>query len=214
MLIKLTDETQLLSLLDVAIGTLIALIMGVLFIKAGGLPLVVTFIPGLVVSVFVMFYMFINKVKLPNASHFVPLFFIALGWQFLHFNEEFLTEFYEKFPVLYGGEPYSVQKFVSINMASYFVFTVSCILIYTKQLRFLILPVLFYIIYGAIGNAIAHTWWAIWLKGYFPGFYTGLVYWFLGIIVLGSLIGSKKTACQAVAIFAAILTPIITFTMV
>ena len=213
-MLKFTDEKLVLSRRDLVIGTVIALIMGSVFIKTGGLPLMVTFVPGLFVSVGAISYMFIKKVEFPKASVFVPLFFATLAWQFIHFNEEFITGFYMKFPALYGTMPYSLEKFVTVNMISYFVFSLSCILIYTKGLRFLVLPMRFFIIYGAIGNAITHAWWVIWLKGYFPGFFTSLVYWVLGPLMLGTLVGSKKIAWLIVAITSVILIPLVTITMV
>lgn len=213
-MLQFTDEKLFLNRHDLMISTFMAIVMGSIFIKVGGLPLLITFVPALFVSVGTISYMFIKKIEFPKASVFVPLFFTILAWQFIHFNEEFLTGFYIKFPVIYGSEAYSVEKFVSVNMISYFVFASSCILIYTKKLRFLILPTIFFIIYGAIGNAIAHTWWVIWFKGYFPGFFTALLYWVLGPLVLAILIGSKKIAWLIVLIFALILIPLTTFTIV
>ena len=209
---KFIDERQVLTRSDTIIATVIALVMGGLFVLIGGLPLVVTFVPGLVVSWALVLYLHDKQIALPEPAAFVPLFFLLLAWQFIHFDEEFLTGFYDKFPALYGSSPYTVEKFVTINMASYFVFVLACVLVFTRRIRFLVLPMLFFIVYGAIGNAIAHTVWVIMVKGYFPGFFTAQLYWVLGPLVLARFVGSKKIAWTAIALFAALLVPLISAT--
>jgi hypothetical protein len=207
----MTERT--LNRMELIVGTIIAIIMAAAFTIAGGLPLVITFVPGVALSWLVFLRMYINKTEFPEGEVFLPFFFATLAWQFLHFNEEFRTGFYQLFPQLYGAAPYTVETFVGINMVSYFVFSIAAILTFTKHLKFLVIPALFFIMYGAIGNAIAHTWWVIWQKAYFPGFYTGLAYWVIGPLVLAKLIGSKRDALIAMAIFAAILIPLLTIFM-
>jgi hypothetical protein len=212
-MLTFSDDLSQLNKRDFVIGSVIAVAMGLVFVKVGGRPLEVTFVPGLIISWVVLFYLFIKKIALPRASTFAPLFFLLLAWQFIHFDEEFLTGFNSKFPVLYGSDAYTVGKFVTINMVSYFIFALSCILMYSKGLRFLVLPMTFFVVYGAIGNAIAHTCWAIWSKGYFPGLYTSLIYWLLGPLGLSILVGSKKIAWIITAAFAAVLIPLVTLTI-
>lgn len=98
-------------------------------------------------------------------------------------------------------------------MTSYFVFVVACLLVFTKNLRFFLMPVLFFIVYGAVGSAISHSWWVIWQKAYFPGFYTAQAYWVLGPLALSALIGSRRSTLIAVALFGAILIPIMTMSI-
>ena len=202
--------SRLLDRVDVIIGTCIAVFMAAFFTLAGGLPLVLTFVPGVALSWLIFIRLFVKKTELPEGIAFFPIYFLTLGWQFLHFNEEFRTGFYKLFPQLYGSPPYSIELFVSINMVSYFVFVIAAILTFSKNLKFFLIPALFLIIYGAIGNAIAHTWWVIVKKAYFPGFYTALVYWFLGPLALSRLIGSRRDALFIVGIFAVILLPLLT----
>jgi lipoprotein signal peptidase len=195
---------------DLVAGTIIALLMGIFFTLVGGKPLVVTFVPGLVVSWLIFVGMYHEQRPLPVGSMFFPIYFATLAWQFLHFTEEYLTGFYVDFPRLYGASPFSPGLFVSFNMASYFVFVVACLLVWTKDLRFLVIPALFFIVYGAIGNAISHTWWAILQKAAFPGFFTAQAYWIIGPLALSRLIGSRRDALIAVVVFAAVLIPILT----
>jgi hypothetical protein len=65
-------------------------------------------------------------------------------------------------------------------------------------------------VYGAMGNAITHTWWVILQKSYFPGFYTAQVYWILGPLALSTFIGSRRTTLLSLVLLAAILIPMVT----
>jgi hypothetical protein len=195
---------------DLIVGTIIAMIMASLFTWLGGLPLVVTFIPGLVISWLIFLRMYFKKSELPEGGSFFPIYFLTLAWQFIHFNEEFLTGFYDLFPQLYGRNPWNPGFFVSINMVAYFVFVIACLLVFTKNLNFLVIPILFFIVYGAIGNAIAHTWWVILQKSYFPGFFTAQAYWILGPLALSRLIGSRRDVIISSVLFALMLIPLLT----
>jgi hypothetical protein len=195
---------------DFGIGTVIVILMAVLFASVGGKPLIVTFIPGLFVSWLIYLWMYHNKTELPEWSTFSPIYFLTIAWQFIHFTEEYLTGFYNRFPSLYGHTPYPLYLFISFNMVSYFVFVVACLLVFTKSLKFLAVPVLFFLVYGAMGNAITHTWWVILQKSYFPGFYTAQVYWILGPLALSTFIGSRRTTLLSLVLLAAILIPMVT----
>lgn len=204
---------QTVSRKDLAIGTLLTLIIGTTFVVIGGKPLVVTFIPGLVVAWMIFAWLHVSQKTLPKGSALYPLYYAVFAWQFIHFFEEYLTDFRVQFPKLYGAVPYNAELFVGINMFSYFVFAVGFILVFEKGLKFLLIPVLFYIVYGAIGNAISHVWWVIWTGRYFPGLITALAYWILGPVLLSRFLGSLRRAYAITAIFGAILVPVITLTM-
>ena len=90
-------------------------------------------------------------------------------------------------------------------MASYAVFTVCALLVFFRGLRFLLLPVLFYVVYGAVGNAISHSWWVAYSQAYFPGFYTAQLYWILGPWLLYLLLGSRRMTATLVVAFAVLL---------
>jgi hypothetical protein len=202
--------SRMLEAKDFGIGTVIVVLMAVLFASVGGRPLTFTFIPGLFVSWLIYLWMYRNKTELPEWSTFSPIYFLTIAWQFIHFTEEYLTGFYNRFPSLYGHTPYPLYLFISFNMVSYFVFVVACLLVFTKSLKFLAVPVLFFLVYGAMGNAITHTWWVILQKSYFPGFYTAQVYWILGPLALSTFIGSRRTTLLSLVLLAAILIPMVT----
>ncbi|SFK82777.1 HXXEE domain-containing protein [Shimia haliotis] len=206
-------ENKSLTRTDLIVALALTMIMAVAFTLIGGRPLVVTFVVGLVGVAALLLWMFQAQAELPEPVSFYPVFFGTLAWQFIHFTEEFRTGFQELFPVLYGAEPFSADLFVSVNMVSYFGFSISCILVLSRNIRFLVAPMLFFIVYGAIGNAIAHTWWVILMGEYFPGFVTGLVYWILGPFALSRLIGSAKVAITFTLGFGLVLVSILTIFM-
>ena len=196
---------------DFVIGTVIALVMATIFtLLSSGMSLIVTFVPGVVFSWLVYAWLFVKKVALPTSSTFLPLFFALLAVQFIHFAEEFVTGFSSKFPLLYSGMPYSADLFVTFNMVSYAIFALACILALTKNLRFLLIPPLFFVMYGAIGNAIAHTWWSLYLQSYFPGLISAQIFWVAGSFVLYKVMGNRTAAFTVIVLFMLALIPLLT----
>ena len=204
-------DGEMLSKTDLIMGTMIALVMATAFtLLSSGLSLIVSFVPGIAVTWLTYVWLYIDKRQLPSGTAFLPVFFVALAVQFIHFAEEFITGFRASFPLLYGGTPYSADLFVTFNMVSYFIFTLACILALTKGFRFLLVPAMFFIIYGAIGNAIAHTWWSLYLGAYFPGLVTAQLYWLVGPFLLYKLVGRPAIALLITALFALVLIPLLT----
>ncbi|WP_020040011.1 hypothetical protein [Salipiger mucosus] len=202
-----------LSRQDLGIGTIIAFAMAGVFVWAGGQALLATFVPGLLVTWSIFFWMHRRQVQLPDGEALYPLYFGVLAWQFLHFSEEFMTGFRERFPVFFGSEPFSTGLFVGINMLSYFGFTIAFIAVFAAGRRFLLIPMLFFIVYGAIGNAISHTYWVILEGGYFPGFFTAQLYWVIGTLLLARLVSSWRVAAVATSAFAIFLVSVLSLTM-
>jgi hypothetical protein len=209
--VKNAGEKNVLSSKDLAIGTVIALVMTTIFVTlSSGRSLLVTFIPGLLVAWLIYAWMFLKQIELPRAEAFVPLFFAGLAIQFLHFSEEFITDFKTFFPAHYGGAPYSDNLFVVFNLLSYALFTTACVLVFFRNVRFLLMPVLFFVVYGALGNAISHTSWVLDAGAYRPGFVTALAYWIVGPWLLYKLLGRRSSVVVAVVGFAAVLVPAVT----
>ncbi len=206
------QEKKYLLTTDYIIGTIIAVILICLWIYlSSGLSLIATFIPGMAFAWILYSILYFKKIEIPDIMKFLPLYLLTLGVQFIHFTEEFIMNFKELFPALYGGSPYTNNLFVSFNMVSYFIFIVSPLLVYYKKLRFMLLPMLFFIVYGALGNAISHTWWSIYLKGYFPGFFTALIYWILAPILINLFLKSPKNTGIFIGIMTGILIVTVTF---
>lgn len=195
---------------DFFVGTGITLIMGGVFAVLGhGLSLWVTFIPCLGIVWIVFAWMHFGKIELPRVEAFVPLFFVALAVQFLHFAEEYVTSFRVMFPELYGGAAYEGNLFVAFNMTAYAVFAVACVLVFYKRVRFLLVPVLFFIMYGAMCNAISHTFWTVRAGGYWPGAISAQLYWVLGPLLLFALLRSRVGAALVVAALVVLLLPLL-----
>ena len=207
---EILNKEQFLTKRDLVVGSLIAVVMATVFVQIGSTALEATFLPSLFAGWAIFAWMYFRKKALPGGAVFIPLYLVGIAWQFIHFNEEFSTGFARMFPILYGLPPFSNDRFVSINMISYFLFTVSALLVFVKQLRFLMVPVLFFIMAGALGNAVWHSWWVIWLQGYFPGFVSALVYWVIGFILLNSLIKDRKMTFGIIVLLIAILVPSLT----
>ncbi|OBB96479.1 HXXEE domain-containing protein [Mycobacterium sp. 852002-40037_SCH5390672] len=192
--------------LEFGIGTAIAVLMAIGFTRiSSGRSLIVTFVPGVVISWLVTLWMFVQHVALPAADHFLPYFFTALIVQFLHFAEEFRTDFKTFFPVLYGGTAYSDNLFVTFNMAAYAVFTTCALSVFYLDARYLLMPALFFIVYGAIGNAISHTVWSATARAYRPGLITAQAYWIIGPLALYKLTGSAVATAVTCVGFAVVL---------
>jgi len=203
--------SNVLSTKDLVLGTAIALVMGTTFtLLSSGMSLIVTFVPGVIVTWLIYVWLFVRKATLPSSTAFLPLFFALLAVQFIHFAEEFTTGFRVQFPSLYGGTPYSDNLFVVFNMIAYFIFAMACILVFTRNLRFLLFPSLFFIVYGAIGNAISHTWWTLYLRAYFPGLITAQLFWIAGPLVLYKLLGGHKAVLRIIILFTLVLIPVLT----
>ncbi|WP_126974335.1 hypothetical protein [Gynurincola endophyticus] len=207
-------NAKLLTKSDFLIGSGLSIVMLILFVwGSSGMSLVATFVPGLIFAWYLFAFIYFNKIELPDYNIFLPVYFLTLGWQFVHFAEEFITNFKELFPLMYGGLPYSENSFVIFNMFSYLMFIVSPVLVYFRGLKFLFIPALFFIVYGAMGNAIAHSWWSIYFGQYFSGLYTSLVYWILGTVLVTIVFRSKQRSFTYILAFTGVLIATLTLLM-
>jgi hypothetical protein len=75
-----------------------------------------------------------------------------------------------------GGARFGDARFVVLNMVGHAAFIVAGLLVVTRGRRLLLMPVLLFVVYGAISNAVAHTWWSLSLRAYFPGLVTAQVF--------------------------------------
>lgn len=190
-----------------ALGSCIAIVMaGLLMVLSSGPSLVVFEMPGLVAAWLVFAWMHFRQFELPSAGAVIPFFFIAMAVHFLHFAEQFTTGFADRFPLLYGGAPYSANQFVVFTMISAAISTLTCLAVYLRSATFLLVPVLFFAFSAIYGSAIAQTWWSFEVQGYFPGLITSLVNWLVGPILIAILLRDfRAAACVMVAIAVALI---------
>ena len=109
------------------------------------------------------------------------LFLIGLAAQCMHFVEEFVTRFQDRFPTLLGLPAWSENFFVVFNLIWLSVWIVSAIGL-RRGYRLALFPVWFVAI-GAIANGIAHPMLAVVAHGYFPGLITSPVVGVLGVLL-------------------------------
>lgn len=153
------------------------------------LNIVIAFIPGLVLTYILYLNTFYKKVS--ESEKILPLYLLALGIQFLHFTEEYLTGFTEVVPELLGQQPYPVDYWLVFNMIAYTVFIAGGIILF-KHIRPLMIIPLFFILVGVVLNSAAHIFLALYVGGYFSGLYTALAYVVIGPVLLKRVFAITK----------------------
>jgi len=143
------------------------------------LPLVLAMFAGLA------FHLQRFRDRLPPAERVLPVYLGALVWQLLHFVEELLTGFAERFPVLLGADPWSTERFVAFNLVHDALFLLSAIA-YLKRVPWLAVFASFFLV-AMFLNGLGHAGLALWVGGYFPGLVTGLVSPLFGVWLLRRL---------------------------
>ncbi|WP_374726375.1 hypothetical protein [Mucilaginibacter pocheonensis] len=171
--------------IDMIAPWVIAIVMISLFCwLSEGWSLIVTFVPAVPVAVWLYFKTcYYTK---PEPAAVLTLYLVGVGFQLLHFAEEHAFGFEKQFGVLFGGQPYNHNLFVTFNMAAYFMFILGAIGFY-KGIRPFMFFGLFFIVYGMIGNAVGHIGFCFAVGGYFPGIYTCFFNLFVGIVLIRKL---------------------------
>ena len=134
------------------------------------------FVPAAVIT-FLIYLRFFYQ-RMPKPRKILPLYLGALSIQMLHFAEEYLTDFVVEFPKLLGQEPYPVDYWLVFNMAAYAFFIIGGVVLHKKIREFAVVPI-FFILVGVFLNPIAHLGLTLYKGSYFPGLYTGIIYFFL-----------------------------------
>lgn len=159
---------------------------------SSGLSLIVTFVPGMALAL--LCWSLTSWRRAHDSERVLPLYLAALGWQFIHFAEEYLTGFNEAFPALIDGSPaYPLDTFVTFNMVAYCAFSLAAVALLLGRA----VPMLagwFFVAYGVVGNAIAHVVFAVVDGGYFPGLYTALGFFILGPPLVRRLFETNRPA--------------------
>jgi len=170
---------------DIIVPCIIALAMTIVFTSLSeGLSLIVTFVPAIPIALWLYFKTCYNR-TIP-VSKVLPLYLLGIGFQLVHFTEEYLFGFHEKFGPLFGGNTYNHNLFVSFNMFAYLLFILGAISFY-KNFKPLMFVAMFFIVYGMAGNAFGHIAYCIMVKGYFPGIYTSLLNLLLAPVLIKHL---------------------------
>ena len=118
-------------------------------------------------------------------------FLAGLAVQCLHFGEEFLAGFHQRFPPLFGLAAWSPGFFVAFNLFWIAVWLLS--LAALRQGRRLALwPISFYVL-AMLLNGVAHPVLAAMEGGYFPGLLTAPLAAAMGVWVGARLLASTRS---------------------
>ena len=109
------------------------------------------------------------------------LFLLGLAVQSLHFTEEFLNRFEDRFPALLGLPTWSENFFVAFNLIWISIWILAAIDLQRGH-RIALFPVWFFA-FAAVANGIAHPVLAVTVHGYFPGLITSPVLGVLGVLL-------------------------------
>ena len=135
--------------------------------------------------------------KNPDPERILPIYLFALGVQFIHFTEEYITGFTVELPKLFGQMEYDIQYWLAFNMMAYVIFIMGGIILFKKIKELMIIP-LFFIIVGVLLNSIGHVLISIYLGSYFSGLYSALIYLIVGPILINRILIDSKTLIHRV----------------
>jgi len=143
---------------------------------------------GLIVS----YLIWATAIWLNDPLAVVPLYLLGIAVQCLHFCEEYLTGFQQKFPAFFGYE-WSDRSFVVFNLIWLSLFAFAAFGVMLKS-RIAYLIAFFFALVGEIGNGIAHLAVSIAQRRYFPGLATAPLVLVVGLALLSKLM--KTTEAQ------------------
>jgi Protein of unknown function with HXXEE motif len=121
------------------------------------------------------------KSDLAGREQTARLFLIGVAAQCLHFMEELITHFEDRYPALLGLPVWSENFFVAFNLIWVSVWILSAIGL-QKGYVYSLFPVWLFAI-AAVVNGIAHPALAVIAHGYFPGLITSPVLGLLGVLL-------------------------------
>ena len=163
--------------------------IAIFWIVSLSLNIVIVFVPGVIVSYILYLGTFYKQA--PSPEWILPLYLLALGIQFIHFTEEYLTGFTIEVSKLLGQAAYPVDYWLVFNMVAYFVFVIGGIILFRKIRMLMIIP-LFFILVAVLLNSIAHILISIYVGGYFSGLYSALILFIIGSILMKRVFDGSK----------------------
>ncbi len=169
---------------------IVILAIALFIIVSFTLSTVLVFIPGIIITYVVYLNTFYKKT--PSPQRILPLYLLLLGIQFIHFTEEYLTDFTIEVPKLLGQEAYPTDYWLVFNMTAYFFFIIGGIILFQQIKELTIIP-LFFIVVGVLLNSIGHILIALYVGGYFSGLYSALIYVIVGPILIKRILDETNT---------------------
>jgi|SRR5215472_2629563 len=117
----------------------------------------------------------------------LPLYLVGIAVQSLHIGEAYLTGFQRDFPALFGSE-WSDSRFLSLNLAWLALFALGAAGM-MRRIPLAYLVVIFFVLMAEIVSGIGHLALSIARRQYFPGMLTATVALFVGLTLIGKLLG-------------------------
>lgn len=110
---------------------------------------------------------------------------IAVAIQAGHFGEEYLQQFYLRFPAQLGLAPWSVEFFVTFNVVCLIIW----VLAIANLARFPRLGTfpLWFLAIASIANGVVHPILSLADGGYFPGLWSSPLIGILGVVLISAL---------------------------
>ena len=106
---------------------------------------------------------------------------IAIAWHSLHFTEEFISGFYQRFPELISLAEWPPSFFICFNLGWIAIWCISIIGMWNGQRIAMI--AIYFLALASLVNGVAHPIFSILTGGYFPGLWTsplaGVIGWCL-----------------------------------
>jgi hypothetical protein len=150
-------------------------------------PAVAMITAGLVASYFL--WAFTNWHA--NPSKILPLYYLAVALQFLHFIEEYFSGFQRKFPQLLGYH-WTDARFLIFNLIWIAIFILAALVIRRSAVAHVIV---IFLAAGGVAHGAGHILLFALSRGAFPGIYTAPFLLIIGILLLLRL---YKTSAEPV----------------
>jgi hypothetical protein len=116
---------------------------------------------------------------------FMIILAVAVAAQTLHFVEELVTHFYERFPPLLGQAPWSTEFFITFNLFGLIVWALATFGVRAGWSP-ATLPIWFLGL-AMVLNGVAHPLLSLRVGGYFPGLFTSPIVGVIGFVLLKRL---------------------------
>ncbi len=115
---------------------------------------------------------------------------IAIVAQAGHFGEEYLQQFYVRFPVQLGLAPWSEAFFVSFNIVwlAAWVLAIASLINFPRPAAF---P-LWFLAIASVANGVVHPLLSLAVGGYFPGLWSSPVVGILGVVLVSALASATR----------------------
>jgi hypothetical protein len=115
----------------------------------------------------------------------------AVVGQAAHFSEEYLHQFYIRFPAQLGLAPWSEGFFVSFNV----IWLVAWLLAIASLIRFPRLAAfpLWFLAIACVANGVVHPLLSLAVGGYFPGLWSSPVVGILGLMLVNAIASATRT---------------------